>query len=539
MIEEPDIIKEMRLYEQSGYLGMHVDVPDYQYESNSSNEPIISRMASEKTINKLKNANHSIEDNEELYHILVDNLLEGILIIDERGIINFANPAIVHMLGFTSAKDLEGLEAFTFIDQKSYDQIIHDYECLKTKEDSYLNSYQVIKKDGSSIWIEGLGCKISYKNKPANIIFIRDISDRKKSWEELINLKKKYQEIADMSADGIISIDPLGKITYVNEAFMKMTNQKEEQLIDTLFREHLIEDYIYVTQQMLIKARKSKNRLEPVEMELIDDNNNIYPVEVSIAPLYEEKEFKGFVCTIQDISDRINFEKEATKSERLKTEFMNIAAHELKSPVTPIKGYLELILSDKEANDKIKKWAKISLRNSERLLILVNDILDVSRLDNDTMKFEMRKINGKELIDEIIEDFKPAIEEKKLTLKVNVPTSLPNILGDFHRLSQVLKNLFTNAIKFTDQGSITISAKQKDKKLIITVQDTGIGMNEFEAKKIFNKFYQSETSNSRKHEGTGLGLFICNEILKKHYGDITVESEKGKGSTFTVTLPIL
>ena len=107
---------------------------------------------------------------------------------------------------------------------------------------------------------------------------------------------------------------------------------------------------------------------------------------------------------IHDISERKKIENEMRKSEQLKTEFMNIAAHELKSPVTPIKGYLELIISDEESNEKIKKWAQVSLRNSERLLILVNDILDVSRLDNDTMKFEMKQIDTSSMLKEIAED---------------------------------------------------------------------------------------------------------------------------------------
>ena len=341
-----------------------------------------------------------------------------------------------------------------------------------------------------------------------------------------------------MSADGIIVLDPLGKITYVNQSFEKMTHKSQKELLETLFRNYISEDYVYISQQLFMKSRKTKEMIVHVEMELVADNY-LCPIELSISPLYEEETFAGYVCTVQDIKERKKFENEIKKSERLKTEFMNIAAHELKSPVTPIKGYLELIISDKEVNDKIKKWAKISLRNSERLLYLVNDILDVSRLDNDTMKFEMRKIDSQELIDEIIEDFKPAIESKKLTLETDIQSPLPSILGDYHRLNQVLKNLFTNAIKFTDEGAIKLSATHSNKELKIIVEDSGIGMNEVDVKNIFEKFYQAETCDSRKHEGTGLGLFICKEILKKHNGAISVESKRGIGSTFTITLPIL
>jgi signal transduction histidine kinase len=288
-----------------------------------------------------------------------------------------------------------------------------------------------------------------------------------------------------------------------------------------------------------LDVRSKAKPIEHVELELDDAEHHIVPIELSISPLFEEGLIQGFVCTIHDITDRKRAEEEMRKSEQLKTEFMNIAAHELKSPVTPIKGYLDLIISDDETDDKIKKWAKVSLRNAERLLLLVNDILDVSRLDNDSMRFEMKRFAIKDLVEEIVEDMEPSIKQKGLMFSVNIDDDLPEIFGDFHRLQQVLKNLFTNALKFTDEGKIGFSATVEKESLVITVSDTGIGIDEDELETIFEKFYQADTAESRKHEGTGLGLFICREIIKKHKGFITANSHPGQGSTFTITLPIL
>ncbi len=272
---------------------------------------------------------------------------------------------------------------------------------------------------------------------------------------------------------------------------------------------------------------------------MVHANGSIIPIEVNISPLKKEKQFVGVVCTIRDITERRRIEDELKKSERLKTEFMNIAAHELKSPVTPIKGYLDLIISSKDANEQIKNWAKVSLRNAERLLGLVNDILDVSRLDTDTMRFEMEKLNPIEILNEIAEDMKPIIEVKNIKFIINIPKVLPNLMGDKHRLSQVLKNLLVNAIKFTDNGAITLEAVKKDKCIEIIVRDTGIGISKDELKKIFNKFYQAYTGDDRKNEGTGLGLFICKQILHKHNGILWAESELGRGSSFHIELPYL
>jgi len=367
----------------------------------------------------------------------------------------------------------------------------------------------------------------------------KDITQRQRAWQELLKLEKKYRVLAETSADGVITIDPLGRLTYVNPSFERMCARRKSQILATLFRDYLSDDSVYFFQQVCIDARKKDEKIENIELELAHADGNLIPIEVNISPLKKENEFVGMVCTIRDITERRSVEDELKKSERLKTEFMNIAAHELKSPVTPIKGYLDLIISDKDTSEQIKKWAKVSLRNAERLLRLVNDILDVSRLDTDTMRFDMEKLNPFEILNEIAEDMKPVIEGKNLKFIINIPKELPNLMGDKHRLSQVLKNLLVNAIKFTDNGSITLGAEKRDQFIEIYVKDTGIGISKDELKKIFNKFYQAYTGDDRKNEGTGLGLFICKQILQKHNGDIWVESDLGRGSVFHIKIPYL
>jgi PAS domain S-box-containing protein len=367
----------------------------------------------------------------------------------------------------------------------------------------------------------------------------KDITQRQRAWQELLKLEKKYRVLAETSADGVITIDPLGRLTYVNPSFERMCARRKSQILATLFRDYLSDDSVYFFQQVCIDARKKDEKIENIELELVHSDGNLIPIEVNISPLKKENEFVGMVCTIRDITERRRVEDELKKSERLKTEFMNIAAHELKSPVTPIKGYLDLIISDKDTSEQIKNWARVSLRNAERLLGLVNDILDVSRLDTDTMRFDMEKLNPIEILNEIAEDMKPIIEGKNIKFITNIPNDLPNIMGDKHRLSQVLKNLLVNAIKFTDNGSITLGAEKKDQFIEIYVKDTGIGISKGELKKIFNKFYQAYTGDDRKNEGTGLGLFICKQILQKHNGDIWVESDLGRGSAFHIKVPYL
>ena len=537
---EPDIVKFMREYEQFYNAS----------NSTSSNELVV-----EKKVDRLKNNEKSIQSSQknfqstnaksifctdgELCKILVDNLFEGILVLDFTGNILFANPAISKMLGYESGQKEISKNILNFIHPNYYNKVIKDQFLLSIGKGGYLSTYQAITGNGEVIWIEGIGTKIHYNEKDVNVIFIRDVTKRKQTWDDLLKLEEKYRALAETSADGIITIDPLGQLTYVNPSFEKMCKKEKGELLSTLFREHLASESIYLFQQVFMESRKRYEKVENLELELISNSGPTIPIEVNISPLKKDEEFTGMICTVRDVTERRKIERELKKSEKLKTEFMNIAAHELKSPVTPIKGYLDLIISAEEASDRIKNWAKISLRNSERLLRLVNDILDVSRLDSDSMRFEFEKIDPSALLIELAEDMRPGVEQKGLKLDLEITKNLPNLMGDRCRLLQVFRNIIGNAIKFTDKGNIAIKATYKEQYVVISVEDTGIGMSEKDVKKIFSKFYQADTGNDRNNEGTGLGLFICREIIQRHNGKIWAESKLNEGSKFIIKLPIL
>ncbi len=413
------------------------------------------------------------------------------------------------------------------------------YAAKKDKPQPFEFRFQ--KKNKDYCWLSNTSVVLfDPKHQPHAIVgTIEDITDRHTVWDDLVKSEERYRVLAETSADGVFTTDALGRITYANPAFERLLGRTTDQILTAPLRTFLLEDSIYFLQQLFLDIHKTNEKIENIELELIAADNTVIPIEVNMAPLMKDNEFQGVVCTVRDIVQRREIEAELRKNERLKTEFMNIAAHELRSPVTPIKGYLDLIIHDPEANDKIKNWAKISLRNAERLLKLVNDILDVARLDSDTMRFDMEKLNTTELLKEVAEDARPAITAKHLEFDLNIPPDIPHILADKNRLSQVMKNLIGNALKFTDTGSISLHATHHDTTIEITVADTGIGISKEELKKIFTKFYQAYTGEDRNNEGTGLGLFISKEIIRKHNGRIWAESEVGKGSVFKIELPYI
>ena len=542
MRELPEIVKLLREEESFGKFQSRLQ-STYK-EPQLKEEP--SEQPSNQTICFLEEDTQQIEGKvgpaERQFRDIFNAMSDLLFYVDIKGNILDINNTTLKMIGvkkeniigkpFSSVKHL--------FSQKEMKRHIEGIK--KASSGTKVRDYEsnLVTKDGMKHRFLFSNDLIKEKEKIKGVLIRgRDVTQRQRAWDELVKLEEKYRVLAETSADGVITIDPLGRLTYVNPSFEKMCGRRKSQILATLFREYLLEDSVYFFQQVCMELRKKNEKMKNIELELVHEEDKSIPIEVNIAPLKKENEFAGMVLTVRDITERRRIEDELKKSERLKTEFMNIAAHELKSPVTPIKGYLDLIIQDKKADEEIKKWAKVSLRNAERLLRLVNDILDVSRLDSDTMRFEMEKLDTSAILHEVAEDMKPTITNKNLKFITHIPKDLPSIMGDKNRLSQVLKNLLVNALKFTDNGSIAIEAKKKDEHILISIEDTGIGISSDELKRIFSKFYQAYTGADRNNEGTGLGLFICKEIIGKHNGTIWAESKVGKGSNFILQLPYI
>ena len=506
----------------------------------------ICMMASFVDITKHKQAIKALSESEEKFRVVLENSHDMIYQLNiKTNTYDYVSPPSIKVIGYTPK------EIISFGVKKMND-LVHpnDRENLKNhfnklmdhkgdKEIVQATEYRIKHKKLGYRWISDTQSVIVDNGEAVAIVGnAKDITERKKVWDEIVKSEEKYRVLAETSADGVFTTDVLGRLTYVNPSLEKLMGQRKSKILATPFKNYLSESSVYSFQQAMVDIRKNDQKMENIALEIMHEEGYDIPIEANVAPLKKEGVFVGIECTVRDVSEREKVVRELKKSENLRTEFMNIAAHELKSPVTPIKGYLELIESDKDVDGKIRKWAKIALRNAERLLLLVNDISDVSRLDTDTMRFNMEKIDSSKILDDAAEDVKPAIENKNLKFIKEIPKDLPMILADKYRLSQVLKNLLGNAIKFTDYGSITLKASVEEEYLLVSVEDTGVGISSGELNKIFSKLYQAYTGEDRKNEGAGLGLYICKEIIKKHKGKIWAKSEIGKGSTFLIKLPI-
>jgi|GEM_PF-3372373 len=226
----------------------------------------------------------------------------------------------------------------------------------------------------------------------------------------------------------------------------------------------------------------------------------------------------------------------------LKTEFVSLVSHELRTPLTAIQGYVKLLLAGHtgELNEIQTEFLNTVSRNTDRLVALVSDLLDISRIESGRLELVMEPLDLRQVVENEIELLRASADDKQITIVVDFEENLPKVKADSHRLGQIISNLLSNAIKYSrEQSTVKITANQMGKNVLVKVIDSGIGISPEERPRLFQRFYRSEDQRVRSQGGTGLGLAITRYLVEMHGGKIWVESEKGQGSTFSFTISAL
>lgn len=270
----------------------------------------------------------------------------------------------------------------------------------------------------------------------------------------------------------------------------------------------------------VLNAIREKKIKKPEEIIL---GNNLLEMEEDLRGTFEQAQ--------QDI-------EYLTKLEQIRTEFLGNVSHELRTPIFTIQGYLETLIDGAMYDNNVNKNFLLKANHHvQNLNSLLNDLIDISMIESGAMNLSFRYFSFREFIDEILRDMLPAAEEKGLQLILPVFENA-QVLGDRNKLRQVMVNLIHNAIKYTESGSVEISAERLERALKVKVKDTGIGISEEDIPRIFERFYRVNKDRSREAGGTGLGLAIVKHIIEAHDSRIEVESEPGKGSSFSFLLKI-
>jgi signal transduction histidine kinase len=225
---------------------------------------------------------------------------------------------------------------------------------------------------------------------------------------------------------------------------------------------------------------------------------------------------------------------------QLKSEFVTLVSHELRSPLTAITGYVELLLEGHEGTltEVQRESLKIVQRNGEQVLALIEDLLDISRMEASRLELKHTTLDLARLVREVASSLRPQIEAKGQRLTLELAEALPAVSGDADRVTQILTNLLSNAHKYTAPGgSVTITARGEGNGVRVSVRDTGIGLSPDDQARLFTKFFRAQNSVTQGVRGTGLGLMITRALVELHGGEITVTSALGQGSMFSFTLP--
>lgn len=366
---------------------------------------------------------------------------------------------------------------------------------------------------------------------------LNDITERKKS-EKDTNL---LAAIVASSDDAIISKDLNSKIMSWNVGAEKIFGYTEKEMIGQDIRKLIPQSRINEEDIILEKIRKGE-RLEHFETVRQKKNGDLIQVSITVSPV---KNAKGAVIgaskIARDISEQVRtknqleeYNNQLKELNRVKDDFLTLASHELKTPVTVIKAYLELLQLEVKEED-ICLLIEKSVIQANKLSDLISDLLDISRIEEGKLMLDISRFNINELVDECVDSIQHVSGERQFCREGDLGNI--SVEADRKRLEQVIINFLTNAVKYSDAGKVVVFTETNDEWVTVKVQDFGIGIPQEQLRNVFSRFFRISDSG-KNVSGLGIGLYITKEIIERHNGKIWVESETGKGSVFGFSIPI-
>jgi PAS domain S-box-containing protein len=484
---------------------------------------------------------------------LLNSLNDGIVSMDKKNMIREWNQAAERIFGYRCQEVLG----------KNLDRLIGGSKSLEAtlvtanvmmKRQRIVNLETVrFRHDGTPVPVSISASPILSDDKfLGSVAIYKDITEWKRREEEqrLIEreiraLKEFNETIVTSLAEGIVLENAKGFITFANPTLEKLLGYSPGDLIGSHWKV-----LVHPAELKKIKEKtrsRTKTTIEHYESRFMTKDGKAIPVLVSAQSLFYKTRFKGVLSAISDITPQKDIERElqtakeeALSANRAKGEFLANMSHEIRTPMNGIIGMIELALGTSLTTEQ-KDFLKAARASAESLLKILNDILDFSKIEAGMIEFESISFNLRDSITDIVATLALAAHKKNLELACRVSPTIPDlVVGDLGRLRQIIVNMVSNAIKFTEKGEVVVEVKaesrtDRDIVLHIAVKDTGIGIPAAKKDDIFRAFVQADGSMTRKYGGTGLGLAISSQLVEMMGGKIWVDSTVGKGSTFHFT----
>lgn len=461
---------------------------------------------------------------------VMNTVVDGIITINEKGVIETVNPAVEKLFGYPEIELIgQNVKILMPDDYASkHDEYLQKYK--QTKQKSIIGTgRQVVgqRKDSSTFPMHLSVGEMKLDGKVHYTGVIRDMSDLIDSYSEAV----QFKEALDNTLDMIFMFRPSDyQFIYANKGAVRSMEYDFDELMTLRafdIKPDVSESEFKEMVQPLINSEVNSLQFETIHR---TKSGKDFPVAISLQLIQTNNSERRFVAIVHDITER-------RKVENMKKEFVSTVSHELRTPLTSIRGSLALVLSKIKAKNllppKLENMLELAERNSERLTLLINDILDLEKIESGILSLDFKHENIFQVAKKAYEDNKGYAQKHNVSIEFD-PLKEPLYVNiDEHRILQVFSNLLSNAIKFSpEKGTVTIEVKPYKDSVKVSVKDNGRGIPEKFKSSIFGKFLQADSSDSREKGGTGLGLSISQAIINQHNGKIGFESTEGVGTEF-------
>ena len=507
-------------------------------------------------ITEKKQAEEALQKSEEKYRAIFENVQDVFFQTDLSGTICEVSPSVKHFSDFnrdevigTPVSDLYYYpeEREILMDAILKNGELRDYELkLRTRygEMMYvsLNATLVTDEKGLPTHVDGA---------------LRDITERKLAEEKVRKIGEHYQAIIENAPDGIVLLNEMGDFKYISPAGKKMFGYNIDEKIKGNPTEFTHPDDLPMVLSNLTRLMSDPSYIPTMQYRFLDKNGEWIWIESTMSNLLADPSVESIVINFRDITDRkqaevelVNAKEKAEESDRLKSAFLANMSHEIRTPMNGILGFADLLKEPDLSGEERHEYIRIIERSGARMVNIINDIIDISKIESGQKKLVISETNLNVQLDFIYDFFRYEAEKKGLQISYKQITPLQNavIHTDKEKVNAIFINLVKNAIKFTKTGIIEFGfstietghaqALQQPQFMTFFVKDTGVGVRSNQKELIFERFRQGSETMNKSYEGAGLGLSISKAFIEMLGGKIWVESEEGKGSTFYFTLPV-
>jgi PAS domain S-box-containing protein len=472
------------------------------------------------------------------YRRLFETAQDGILLVDfDTGMILDVNPFLTDMLGYSKADFLERhlWEVGVFKDIAASKE---NFETLRKKRYVRFEDLPLESKAGKSVDVEFVANAYQVDGTTIIQCNIRDITARKRA-EDLANeIETRDEAILDSIGDAVFATDTTGKILLFNAMAEEMVGIPASEAIGTHYSSAItfIKEANGKPCNDFISEAINNDKIAKMtnHVLLVRKDGSKMPVADSAAPIKDSKgNIVGCVVVFHDVTKERQIDK-------AKTEFVSLASHQLRTPLSTINWYVEMLLSLDvgKLTPKQKQYSQEVYHASRRMVNLVNALLNVSRLELGTFAIEPKIVNIVKIAETCLKELKPQIVKKKLIVTQKYGNSIATVKVDPKLLTIIIQNLLSNSVKYTKKGGkISLSISRDSKALTVSVVDDGVGIPQEQQKEIFGKLFRADNAKKMDPDGSGLGLYIVKEIVNYTGGKVWFESTEGAGAAFHVSLP--